>query len=62
MLAGGLQGDNPDPDGDVSCNQAALLLLINSNLHMCILYFEVQASMLLDLFAQIIQVSYSDSS
>lgn len=39
MLAVGLQGDNPDPDGDVSCNRAALLLLINSILHTCILYY-----------------------
>lgn len=28
MLTGGLQGDILDPDGDVSCNQTALLLLI----------------------------------
>lgn len=44
MLAGGLQGDNPDPDGDVLCNQAALSLLINSSLHTRILYLKFRLS------------------
>lgn len=44
VLAGGLQGDNPDPDGDVSCKQAALSLLINSSLHTGILYLKFRPS------------------
>lgn len=62
MLSGGLQGDNPDPDGDVSCNQAALSLLIKSSLHTRILYLKFRPSCSfkklkkLDLFAQIILI------
>lgn len=64
VLAGGLQGDNPDPDGDVSCNQAALSLLINSSLHTHILYLEFRPSRCrkkfkkCNLFAKIIPVFF----